>query len=121
MEESLMAVSGRGKRAEDRIPIGRAMIYIHGERFNVINWSRHGLMIGPYTGSLRTGQPFTFRFVLPMSDEDDFEFSAWAETVRVDGVGLAARYTDLNIRVSDHIEHMLGILSPTGDCPRRPS
>lgn len=108
-----MAISGRGKRSEDRIPVGRAKIYIHGEMFNVINWSRHGLMIGPYSGSIRTGQPFTFRFVLPMSDEDDFEFSAWAETVRVGGAGLAARYTDLNDRVSDSIERMLGILAPS--------
>tara|TARA_Y100001934_G_C11825651_1_gene528206 strand:+ start:329 stop:481 length:153 start_codon:yes stop_codon:yes gene_type:complete len=50
-----------------------------------------------------------------MSDENDFEFSAWAETVRVDGAGLAARYTDLNDRVSTHIERMLGILTPTSD------
>ena len=110
-----MAISGRGKQTEDRIPVGRARIYIHGEMFNVINWSRHGVMIGPYSGSLRKGQPFTFRFVLPMSDEDDFEFSAWAETVRVDGAGLAARYTDLKDRVSTHIERMLGILTPTSD------
>ncbi len=108
----MVSLSGRTKRNEDRIPVGHAKVYIHGEMFNVINWSRHGVMIGPYSGSLRAGQPFTFRFVLPMSDEDDFEFSAWAETVRVDGAGLAARYTDLNTRVSDNIEHMLGILSP---------
>lgn len=104
--------SGRGKREEDRIPIGRAKIYIHGEMFNVINWSRHGVMIGPYSGSLRRGQPFTFRFVLPMSDDDDFEFSAWAEVVRVDGAGLAARYTDLNDRVSAHIDEMMAVLMP---------
>ncbi len=111
----MAANSGRGKRDEDRIPIGRAKIYIHGEMFNVINWSRHGLMVGPYAGSLRPGQPFTFRFVLPMSDEDDFEFSAWAETVRVDGAGLAARYTDLNDRISESIDMMLGILTPGAD------
>ncbi len=108
----MVSLSGRGKRTEDRIPVGRAKVYIHGEMFNVINWSRHGVMIGPYSGSLRAGQPFTFRFVLPMSDEDDFEFSAWAETVRVDGAGLAARYSDLNDRVSEHIERMLSVLLP---------
>ena len=111
----MVSVSGRCKRGEDRIPVGRAKVYIHGEMFNVINWSRHGLMVGPYSGALRAGQPFTFRFVLPMSNQDDFEFSAWAETIRVNGAGLAARYTDLNDRVSGHIEQMLGILAPEAD------
>jgi hypothetical protein len=111
----MMSFSGRGKRGEERLPVGRAKVYIHGEMYNVINWSRHGVMVGPYSGALRAGQPFTFRFVLPMSDEDDFEFSAWAETVRVDGAGLAARYTDLNERVSENIERMLGILIPAAE------
>lgn len=107
----MVSFSGRGKRVEERIPVGRAKVYIHGEMFNVINWSRHGVMIGPYSGSLRAGQPFTFRFALPMSDDEDFEFSAWAEVVRVDGAGLAARYTDLNDRVSEGIDKMLEVLS----------
>ena len=45
-----------------------------------------------------------------MSHEDDFEFSAWADTTRVDSVGLAARYTDLNDLVSENIKRMLSAL-----------
>jgi hypothetical protein len=64
----------------------------------------------PVEDSFRAGQPFTSTFVLPMSHEDDFEFSAWADTTRVDSVGLAARYTDLNDLVSENIKRMLSAL-----------
>jgi len=47
-----MASGGKGKRTEERIPVGGAMAYIHKEGYNVVNWSRHGIMIGPYVGSL---------------------------------------------------------------------
>jgi hypothetical protein len=86
------------------------MEYIHGEGYNVVNWSRHGIMIGPYVGSLRVGDPFTFQFVMPMSDGEKFSFSVWTNVVRVDGHGLAARYVDLNPRVSKMIDDMLNVL-----------
>lgn len=105
-----MASNGKGKRTEDRIPVGGAMAYIHNEGYNVVNWSRHGIMIGPYVGSLRPGDPFTFQFAMPMSDGEKFTFSVWAEVVRVDGHGLAARYVDLNDRVSKMIDDMLDVL-----------
>ena len=69
-----------------------------------------GIMIGPYVGSLRAGDPFTFQFVMPMSDGEKFSFSVWANVVRVDGHGLAARYVDLNDRVSNMIGKMLDML-----------
>ncbi len=47
---------------------------------------------------------------MPMSDGEDFEFSVWANVVRIDGKGLAARYVDLNDQVSATIEEMLEIL-----------
>jgi hypothetical protein len=105
-----MASGGKGKRTEERIPVGGAMAYIHNEGYNVINWSRHGIVIGPYVGSLRAGDPFTFQFVVPMSDGEKFSFSVWANVVRVDGHGLAARYVDLNDRVSNMIGKMLDML-----------
>jgi len=71
-----MSLFGRPQRAEERIPVGQAKVTIYGETYNVINWSHHGIMIGPYAGSLRPGQPFTFHFTLPMSDNEEFEFSA---------------------------------------------
>jgi len=86
------------------------MAYIHKEGYNVVNWSRHGIMIGPYVGSLRPGDPFTFQFVMPMSDGEKFTFSVWAEVVRVNGQGLAARYVDLNDRVSNMIDDMMNVL-----------
>ncbi len=105
-----MALLRRKKREEERIPVGGAIVDIHGEGFNVINWSRHGIMIGPYIGDLKIGDPFTFKFRMPMSDGNDFEFSVWANVVRTDGKGLAARYVDLNERVIKMIEEMLEIL-----------
>ncbi len=108
----MVSFRGRSERGEHRIPVGRAKVFIHTEPYNVINWSRHGVMIGPYSGTLEAGTPFTFRFVLPMSDDDDFEFSAWAEVIRVDGLGLAARYIDLNDEVSARIDKMLAVLIP---------
>lgn len=86
------------------------MAHINGESYNVINWSRHGILIGPYVGSLQVGDPFTFKFTMPMSDGENFEYTVWANTVRVDGQGLAARYIDLNDRISGMIDEMLRIL-----------
>ncbi len=105
-----MPTGGKGKRAEEQIPVGGAMAYIHNEGYNVINWSRHGIMIGPYVVSLRAGDPFTFQFVMPMSDGEKFTFHVWANVVRVDGHGLAARYVDLNDRVASMIGKMLDVL-----------
>ena len=105
-----MPLLGRGKREEERIPVGGAMALIHGESYTVINWSRHGIMIGPYVGALKSGDPFTFKFRMPMSDGENFEFTVWANVVRTDGKGLAARYVDLNDRVSRMIEEMLELL-----------
>ena len=105
-----MAKLQRGRRDEKRIPVGGAVADINGEGFNVINWSRHGIMIGPYAGPLNAGDPFTFKFRMPMSDGEDFEFSVWANVVRTDGMGLAAHYVDLNDQVSATIEEMLEIL-----------
>jgi len=105
-----MPLLRRKKREEERIPVGGAMVTINGEKFNVINWSRHGIMIGPYVGPLQAGDPFTFKFRMPMSDGEDFKFTVWANVVRTDGKGLAARYIDLNDRVSGIIEDMLELL-----------
>jgi len=105
-----MSLFRRGKRYEERIPTGGAVAHIHGEGFNVINWSRHGILIGPYIGPLKAGDPFTFKFQMPMSDGEDFEFTVWANVVRTGGKGLAARYVDLNDRVSEMIEKMLALL-----------
>ena len=46
-----------------------------------------------------------------MSDGDKFSFSVWANVVRIDGYGLAARYVDLNERVSKAIDDMLDVLT----------
>ena len=57
------------------------------------------------------GERFAFRFDLPLTSEDVFEFEAWAEVVENSNRGLAVRYLHLYEEIADRMHGVLRVLS----------
>ena len=63
-------------RQSPRVDGGESVIHIDGTPHRVIDWSEIGLRIAGYDGAPPVGERFAFRFELPLTAEDVFEFEA---------------------------------------------
>ena len=77
----------------------------------VLDWSESGFRLENYPESPAVGERFAFRFDLPLTSEDVFEFEAWAEVVENSNRGLAVRYLHLYEEIADRMHEVLRVLS----------
>ena len=101
----------RRDRRGVRVETTDAIVYIDDASHPVIDWSESGFRIVNYEGSPPKGERFAFRFDLPLTSEDVFEFEAWAEVVDNNDRGLAARYLHLDEAVANRIHEVMRVLS----------
>lgn len=94
-----------------RVETTDAIVYIDDAAHPVLDWSESGFRIANYKGSPPEGQRFAFRFDLPLTSEDVFEFEAWAEVVYNNDRGLAVRYLHLDEAIANRIHEVLRVLS----------
>ncbi len=85
------AIFQRG-RLSQRVDGAAAVVHFDGTPHAVIDWSESGLRIKSYDDPPPTGERFAFRFELPLTSEDMFEFEAWAEVLESNSRGLSARF-----------------------------
>jgi hypothetical protein len=100
----------RGRRGE-RVESTEAKVYIDDIPHPVLDWSESGFRLLNFEGSPAKDERFAFRFELPLTSEDVFEFEAWAEVVDNSKRGLAVHYLHLDEAVADRIHEVLRVLS----------
>ena len=100
----------RDRRGE-RVESTDANVFIDDVAHPVMDWSESGFRIENYPDSPAAGERFAFRFELPLTSEDVFEFEAWAEVVENGNRGLAVRYLHLDEAIAGRIHEVLRVLS----------
>ncbi len=100
----------RDRRGE-RVESTDAKVTIDDHEHPVMDWSESGFRLANYPESPAKGERFAFRFDLPLTSEDVFEFEAWAEVVENSDRGLAACYLHLDREIADRIHEVLRVLS----------
>lgn len=108
---SLFNVFRRRDRRGERVESTDAKVFIDEVEHSLMDWSESGFRIANYAGSPAKGERFAFRFQLPLTSEDVFEFEAWAEVVDNSNRGLAARYLHLDEEIAARIHEVLRVLS----------
>jgi len=107
-------------RRSERVESSDANVFIDGVEHPVMDWSESGYRLTNYADSPAKGERFAFRFELPLTSEDVFEFEAWAEVVENGNRGITVRYLHLDAAVAQRIHEVLRVLSildpkvPTG-------
>ena len=66
----------RNRRGE-RVESTDANVFIEDTAHPVLDWSESGFRLENYPESPAVGERFAFRFDLPLTSEDVFEFAAW--------------------------------------------
>jgi hypothetical protein len=102
--------TGRDRRGE-RIESTDANVFIDDVAHPVFDWSESGFRLTNFEGSPAKGERFAFRFELPLTSEDVFEFEAWAEVMDNSDRGLAVQYLHLDDAIADRIHEVLRVLS----------
>ncbi len=100
---------GRARRSQ-RVEGAAATIEIDGESHPVIDWSENGLRIANFDGAPPVGERFAFRFALPLTREDVFEFEAQAEVVENTARGLAARFLFIEDDLAARLHAVMRVL-----------
>tara|TARA_Y100001934_G_scaffold257237_1_gene326105 strand:- start:151 stop:531 length:381 start_codon:yes stop_codon:yes gene_type:complete len=100
----------RDRRGE-RVESTEANVFIDDVSHPVMDLSESGFRIENHPDSPAVGERFAFRFELPLTSEDVFEFEAWAEVVDNSNRGLAVRYLHLEAEIADRIHEVLRVLS----------
>ena len=98
-------------RRGDRVESADANVYIDGVAHPVIDWSESGFRLTNFDSSPAKGERFNFRFELPLTSDDVFEFEAWAEVVDNSSRGLAAQYLHLDEQIANRIHEVARVLS----------
>jgi hypothetical protein len=100
-------------RTAQRVVGSDAVVYIDGVAHPVIDWSEVGLRIETFPDSPQPGERFAFRFDLPLTHEDLFEFDAWAEVIHNDEYGIGVRYLHLDSELADRLHAVLRVMGTT--------
>lgn len=107
----LLSVFKWRSRRGDRVESTDANVFIDGAAHPLLDWSESGFRVANYPDSPAKGERFAFRFELPLTSDDVFEFEAWAEVVENSNRGLAVRYLHLDGAIADRIHEVLRVLS----------
>lgn len=98
-------------RRGDRVESRDAKVYLNGDPHPVVDWSESGFRLINFEGAPPQGERFEFRFELPVTSEDIFEFEAWAEVVENGNRGFAAQYLNIDEALAHRIHEVLRVLS----------
>lgn len=98
-------------RRGDRVESSDAKVYLNDEPHSVLDWSESGFRVTNFDGPPERGERFAFRFVLPLTSEDIFEFEAWAEVVDRSERGFTAQYLNVDEDLANRIHEVLRVLS----------
>ena len=90
-----------------------AEVYIDGVPHPVVDWSESGLSIDGYPDSPAVGERIMFRFVLPLTSEDVFEFETWAEVIHNDNSGIGVRYLSISEDLARRLRAVLRVMGTT--------
>jgi hypothetical protein len=86
---------GIDRRGFPRVPGGNAKIYVRGNAYEVVNWSRSGFLIRIADADRFSRGAFDFHFVLDLPDET-IQFQGRALPVRIERTLLAAEFAALD-------------------------
>ncbi|MPY75306.1 MAG: hypothetical protein GEU87_13700 [Alphaproteobacteria bacterium] len=86
---------GVDRRGFPRVPGGNAKLFVHGNAFQVVNWSRSGFLIRIAEADRFSRGGFDFHFVLELPDET-IQFQGRALPVRIERTLLAAEFAALD-------------------------
>lgn len=101
----------RQRRRGERIESADARVFIDNKEHPVLDWSESGFRIASYGGSPEKGERFAFRFALPLTNEDVFEFEAWAEVVENDDRGLATCILHVDDALATRLHEVMRVLA----------
>jgi hypothetical protein len=103
----------RRDRLSQRVDGAEATVHIDGAPHLVVDWSEGGMRIANYDGAPPVGERFAFRFVLPLTSEDVFEFEAWAEVLDNSPRGVAARFLFIEDDLAARLRAVIRVLGTT--------
>jgi len=83
------------RRAAPRLPGTHATVFVHGQPYEVVNWSQGGFLIRIAEADRFSRGGFDFHFVLELPDET-VEFQGRARPVRIERTTLAAEFATLD-------------------------
>ncbi|MGH6619840.1 MAG: hypothetical protein ACREF6_09870 [Alphaproteobacteria bacterium] len=86
---------GVDRRGFPRVPGGNAKLFVHGNAFQVVNWSKSGFLIRISEADRFSRGGFDFHFVLELPDET-IQFQGRALPVRIERALLAAEFAALD-------------------------
>ena len=107
MMNALRGLRGRAERVDG----AEAHVFVNDIAHPVLDWSESGFRVEAFQDAPAKGDRFAFRFELPLTSEDIFEFNAWAEVASSGPRGLAARYLHLDPEVAARIHEVLRVLA----------
>jgi hypothetical protein len=76
-----------------------------------MDWGESGFRLINFEGAPSKGERFAFRFELPLTSEDIFEFETWAEVMEISERGLTAQYLNIDDVLANHIHEVMRVLS----------
>lgn len=86
---------GVDRRGFPRVPGGNAKLFVHGNAYQVVNWSRSGFLIRIAEADRFSRGGFDFHFVLELPDET-IQFQGRALPARIERTLLAAEFAALD-------------------------
>ncbi len=101
----------RQRRRGERIESADARVFIDGKEHSVLDWSESGFRISGYDGTPDKGTRFAFRFSLPLTNDDVFEFEAWAEVVENSDRGVATCILHIDDELSTRLHEVMRVLA----------
>jgi len=105
--------TGIDRRAAPRFPGVNAKLFLHGQPYEVINWSQGGFLIRISEADRFSRGGFDFHFVLDLPDET-IEFQGRARPVRIERTTLAAEFASLDEAAAAKIGEISARLSASG-------
>lgn len=100
-------------RTAQRVVGSDAQIFVDDTPHPVIDWSETGLRLERFPGGPKANDRFAFRFVLPLTSEDVFEFDAWAEVIHNDESGIGIRYLSLEENLAARLRAVVRVMGTT--------
>ena len=100
------------RRTEPRVENEPAEVVVDSQRYNVANWSKHGLLFSVPDGKWRNHNAFDFRFVLK-SDSNPLTFNGRGQPVRVANDTVAAKFSYVEPSVEEKVDRVIKRLSTT--------
>jgi hypothetical protein len=97
-------------RISQRVDGAAATVHIDGAAHAVIDWNESGLRVESYDDAPPVGERFAFRFELPLTSDDLFEFEAVAEVLDNSSRGISARFVLIEDELAARLHAVVRVL-----------